>query len=123
MALRFEGTGFGWIRLGGEVYGHDIVVFGGERVEERRKELSRRGLGHTPLSRRELEEYLRGLDVKIVLVGTGQYGALPVDEADRLCREWGIEFIAERTEKAGEIYNRLLREGRRDFVAIFHVTC
>jgi len=123
MALKFEGTGFGWIRLGGEVYNHDVVVVGGEKVERRRKELSKGGFGHTPLSRRELEKYLERWSVKVVLVGTGQYGALPTEGARRLCRERGIEFIVERTPKAGEIYNKLIEEGERDFVAIFHVTC
>ncbi|HDI86385.1 MAG TPA: hypothetical protein ENF83_03140 [Candidatus Korarchaeota archaeon] len=121
--MRAESTGFGYVVIDGKRYGHDVVLT--DEVRPRRKELSkslRSRFGHTPLTGEEILAYFRDYRPEVIVVGTGQFGALPLVGVDEAARELGAELIAKRTGEALKEYNRLVKEGRR-VGALFHVTC
>ncbi len=121
--MRPEGTGFGYIVIDGVRYDHDVILF--DKVQRRRKELSadlKKKYGHTPLTGREITEYFGKKKPEVLVIGTGQYGVLPLVEVEETASKLGISVIKARAPEAIEIYNRLKDEGRR-VAAIFHVTC
>ncbi len=119
-------TGFGYIVIQGTRYDHDVVVYPDGTVERRPKRLSsgkKRVYGHTPLSVEEARYILsRAGNTDYILVGTGQYGALPIEEEAKELLEQYAPLIVEPTPKAVEAYNSLIKKGHR-VLAIFHVTC
>ena len=125
--MRIIETGFGYVVIDGIRYGHDIVVCNNS-VFKRPKDLSRRyrGLfGHTPLSRRELEYIVSEIcrDFEYIVIGTGQYGALPVpDDTLVLLKGLGARVVVDKTPRVVDIINDLAAPGRR-ILAIIHVTC
>ncbi len=119
-----EETGFGYIVIDGVRYNYDVIVHVNGRITRRRKELSKpfkKGF-HTPLALLEIEELL-GEEPEVMVIGTGQFGALPVmgDVINELKRR-GVEVIIDRTPRVIEIVNKLRDEGRR-LIALLHVTC
>jgi len=71
------------------------------------------------------EEVARALEGEpaVLLVGTGQWGALPVlPEARRVAGEHGVTLETMTTPEAIERYRKLVQEGQR-IAAIFHLTC
>jgi hypothetical protein len=113
-------TGFGWIRVGGTTYDHDIVIHAGGEVTKRKKKASKslKGeYGHTPLSERELG-VLGDEKPERVYIGTGQYGSLPLTpEAKKILEEYRVVILP-----TPGILPLLEREKGR-YVAILHVTC
>jgi len=115
--------GFGHVTIDGKDYDKDLVIRSDGSVVRRKKKLSRGGAGHTPLSNREMKEYLGGEAPSKFIVGTGKYGALPVkDGVRRITEKRGIELICEKTEMAIDTYLDLLSRGER-VAALFHLTC
>ncbi len=123
---RFEDTGFGWVRYGGERYDHDVYVDTEGNVHRREKDLSRRKFGTSHrLAADEIERLLELCDEEpeVIVVGTGQNGVLTVtDEAREFCEERGIDLVDLRTPEAIERFNELKEEGKR-VAAIIHTTC
>lgn len=123
-------TGFGYIVVDGKRYDHDIVVYPDDRIEKRHKELSRnksRVYGHTPLSGYELSYYLRHAGpIDCLVIGTGQYGALPLDDEAREIvnnlRGKGVHVEIIETPKLIEKCREILDRCRRALL-IIHVTC
>lgn len=129
--LVFSETGFGYIVINGNKYDYDVVVYPNGIIRRRRKDLSAKYRGmynHTPLSREELEYYLREInwDIDYIVVGTGQYGALPFTrEARELVEELkvkGIAVVIDKTPNVLSILNKLC-SGRGKVLGILHVTC
>ena len=123
-------TSFGYIVINGRRYDHDVVIYPSGRVEKRRKELSsaKRGVyGHTPLSGEELGYYLSAAgSIDCLAIGTGQYGALPLDdEAERIIEELRNRRVSVVTDKTPVIVERcdeILGRCKNPLV-IVHVTC
>ncbi len=115
MDMKVEHYSFGVIRLDGREFRHDVIVYGDFVKKWWRKE------GH----RVQLEdvEDLFELKPDIVVIGTGYYGVVKVDEdvVEKL-KERGIEVVCEDSKRAVEIYNKLLKEGKKVALAI-HLTC
>jgi hypothetical protein len=117
VSLRFEGLAFGWIRINGTTYEHDIVIDRG-RIRKRNKKPSKKFraiFGHTPVS---LEEDIPWKCERLV-IGTGT-GDLPVmeevkREADR--RKVKLEILPTPRAING------LKETAGRTNAILHVTC
>ena len=121
--MRVEKTGFGYIVVDGMTYKHDVVLT--DKISARRKELSagmRREFGHTPLTDKEILEYFSDYRPEVIVVGTGQFGALPLVEVEEAAKELDAELVVERTPSAIDAYNKLKEEGKR-VAAVFHVTC
>ena len=116
-------TGFGYIVINGKRFNHDIVVHVDGSITKRNKELSKpfkKGF-HTPLAPPEVEPLL---DEKpeVFIIGSGQYGALPVlEETKNIIKNSGVELVLEKTPKALKTFMNLRKN--RKVVAIFHVTC
>jgi len=109
---------FGWIEIDQVRYEYDVIVHRNGSVTKRSKKKSKElksTYGHTPLSDHELE-VLGKEKSKIVYIGTGQYGDLPITAEAVLSR---FETVIRPTP---EILDMLKKE-RRSFVAIIHVTC
>ena len=114
----------------GRVYEHDIVVYPDGRVERRKwKSLSKPyadAYHHTPLSREELEKYLREAgDIDCLIVGTGTEGRMKLTpEAEELVKGLGGRGVRVITAKTTELPRLCseMKECRRPLMVI-HVTC
>ncbi|HTY52906.1 MAG TPA: hypothetical protein VMB35_06905 [Methanomicrobiales archaeon] len=113
-------TGFGWVRIGGTTYDHDIIIHADRAVTKRKKKASK-GLkgeyGHTPLSEFELG-FLEGEGTDRIYIGTGNSGALPLTPEARRVLEGSHAVILPTPELLP-----LLEVEEKPFVAIIHVTC
>jgi hypothetical protein len=117
MKARFDS--FGEIEIDGECYVHDVVIEQGV-VSKRKKRASksyRESYGHTPLSAEESIPW----NGRILYIGTGMYGSLPVmPEVYREAEQRGVEVVVDETQAIC----RLLKEFRpKDVNAVLHVTC
>ncbi len=129
MPIRIGGTGFGYIIVNGARYNSDIIVCSNS-VKTRPKYLSKRyreRFNHTPLSREELDYILSVCgNPEAIVIGTGQYGALPImDSARELLdslRMNDVEVLIDKTPKVIDKVNELLSKGV-SVLAIIHVTC
>jgi len=114
---RVEHYDFGEIVVDGVRYGRDLIV--GDRVIKPnwwRKE------GHK-LYLEDIVDVLEEYRPKVLVVGTGYYGYMSVQEnLMRYAEERGIEVIAKPTSEAVEVFNRLLDRGVK-VLGAFHLTC
>jgi hypothetical protein len=113
-------TRYGWVEIDGIRYDHDVIVHSDRSVTKRSKKKSkklRKNYGHTPLASHELT-FLDEENPRVVLIGTGQYGELPitVDAHQILLRYVTI------MRPTPEILDRLEDE-IRPMVAVLHVSC
>jgi hypothetical protein len=111
---------FGWIEIDQVRYEHDVIIHRDGSVTKRSKKRSKElksTYGHTPLSDHELED-LGKEKPRIVYIGTGQYGDLPITPEAK--KELGrFETVIRPTP---EILD-MMKKDRRPYVAIIHVTC
>ena len=109
---------FGSISIDGITYEHDVIIDRG-KIRKRKKKPSkkfREQYGHTPVS---VEEAIPWKCQRLV-IGTGNYGSLPVMEEVKLeARRRGIAILIAPTEEAIET----LAGKSKDTNAILHVTC
>ncbi len=121
-------TGFGWVIINGKRYEHDVIVLPDGSVLRRRKELSkdlRRLFNHTPFTLKEFNDLLRicGCVPEVLVIGSGQYGDLPVmEEVLRKAEELGLKVIVKRTPEALNMLKEMIAEGRL-VAGVIHVTC
>jgi len=113
-------TGFGWIETGGTRYDHDIVIHADKSISKRKKKLSKpkkEEYGHTPLSGEELVDLLEEKP-RVVYIGTGQYGDLPLTPD-------ATEFLAPFVSviKPTPDILPLIEQEKQRYVAVIHVTC
>ena len=115
--MHFDRFSFGTLRIDGCTYEQDVVIDRGE-VRKRKKTPSRKfrdEFGHTPLS---IEEKIPW-KCKRLVIGTGQYGRLPVmAEVKVEAERRHVELVIVPTSEA----LRLI-EGEPATNAILHVTC
>ena len=120
MKPHIDGTAFGRITIGGDVYSHDVVLTPAGDVVERRKELSRRVTGTSHIVSAEEAAYLVELGADRLIIGTGQYGALKLsDEAKAFLDDEGCAVTLAPTPEAIEHYNTTAQPT----TAMFHLTC
>jgi hypothetical protein len=116
--MRIENFSFGSIRIDGRTYTHDVVIDRGQ-IRKRKKGASKRhraSYGYTPLSAEELIPW----HCRLLVVGTGAAGALPVmDSVKAEARRRNVELVTVPTERAID----LLAADAKDTNAILHVTC
>jgi len=116
-----DSTKFGEIKIDGKKYGQVLII--GEAVLERDEEKLRRLFDTThKIGDWEIEQLLEG-NPEVVIVGTGQSGALQVEEmfSERMQKS-GIEVIAAIAPQAIEIYNKKTEQGKK-VNALIHTTC
>ena len=116
--MRFGRLHFGSITINGVRYTRDVVIDRG-RVGKRKKKPSRKfreQFGHTPLSIEEKVPW----KCRRLIVGTGNYGSLPVmEDVKREARRRQVELLIVPTNEA--IIE--LAKQPEDTNAILHVTC
>jgi hypothetical protein len=116
--MRFGRLRFGSITIDGVTYTRDVVIDRG-RVGKRKKKPSRKfreQFGHTPLSIEEKVPW----KCRRLIVGTGNYGSLPVmEDVKREARRRQVELLIVPTNEA--IIE--LAQQPEDTNAILHVTC
>ena len=116
-----DATGFGYVVVSGTRYDHDVVLTPKGKVVKRQKKLSKQvhGSSHV-VAREELERYLEGKECSLLVIGTGQYGALALsEEAEAYLADRGTPCEARPTPEAIELFNKA--SGKRR--ALVHVTC
>ena len=117
--MKAKWIAFGEVEIEGRRYTSDVVIEAGQ-AEKRRKKPSKQyrdEYGHTPLS---AEERIPWGGSRLI-VGTGEFGSLPImpavrAEADRR----GIEIVAAPTKEALQLLRDVDAE---DVYAVVHVTC
>ena len=111
---------FGWCEINGIRHEHDLIVKADGTVERRDKSLSKDKkdkYGHVPLTRKELKTLLDD-DVKLVFIGTGQSGGMPITpKASKMLEE--MNAVVKPTPDAIED----MLAAKEKFVALIHVTC
>ena len=116
--MRFGRLHFGSKTIDGVTYTRDVVIDRG-RVGKRKKKPSRKfreQFGHTPLSIEEKVPW----KCRRLIVGTGNYGSLPVmEDVKREARRRQVELLIIPTNEA--IIE--LAQQPEDTNAILHVTC
>lgn len=112
-----EGYSFGRIKIAGKVYDRDLIVTpSGVLSPWWRKE------GHL-LTLDDLAGAIGASQIDSVVIGTGYVGAMEVlDEVLEHFRRRGVEVYVAHTKKAVEIYNEMVKAGRK-VLGAFHLTC
>jgi hypothetical protein len=116
MSARIDEYAFGKIRIGGNPYSSDLILYP-DRVEQNwwRKK------GHD-LQIEDLSG-LAGIPFDALIIGTGAHGAMQVAaEVEEWLDEQGIPWEAHPTGRACDRYNALVDEGKQ-VVAALHLTC
>jgi len=111
-----ESYDFGRIVIGGIAYTEDVIIIG-DKVQSNwwRKD------GHA-LHISDLQEALSRFTPETVIVGTGYFGMMRVPRETREYFEAkGIQFLAEATKKACELFNSFPKSKRT--LAGLHLTC
>ncbi len=114
--MRIEAYRFGKMVVEGREYTRDLKIFP-ERIVDNwwRKE------GHK-LFLQDIEDII-SYSPEVLVVGTGAYGFMKVQEEVReKLRELGIGLVEERTYKAVEVFNEMMQEGKK-VCGAFHLTC
>jgi hypothetical protein len=113
-------TRFGWVEVNGVRHEHDSIIHADGTVSIRDKTPSRDKkdkYGHVPLTRKELKLLLKE-DVKLVFVGTGQSGGMPITpKATKMLEE--LNAVVKPTPDLIEA----MLAAKEKFLAILHVTC
>lgn len=110
-----ESYSFGNIVIDGRRYSSDVIVTGGEVHPWWRKQ------GHR-LSIEDLEKVIESKPEHLV-IGTGSAGLMIVPESiSSQLKKLGIRVYCEKTARAVEIYNELLKSGKTTAFAV-HLTC
>ncbi|MFP4051949.1 MAG: MTH938/NDUFAF3 family protein [Thermoplasmata archaeon] len=117
-----EDTSFGKVKIEGETYKHDIVIYP-DKIIKREKEISKsqHGTSHN-FTKEEMKEYIERTDqedIKQVIVGTGQYGKLELlPETEKYLEVNGIDYKQIRTPDLVGKYLDISNS-----IIIIHVTC
>ncbi len=111
-----EKYGFGSMVVGGQTYKSDLKIIGDSVIPNWwRKE------GHK-LREEDIQDILN-YEPEVLVVGTGFFGLMKIDDALRkLLEEKSIKLIAERTGKAMNAFNEAYKEAKR-VAGAFHLTC
>lgn len=114
-------TKFGEIVIDGKKY-YQVLIIGNE-VEERQVDQLEALFGTThEIGEWEKERLLKGKP-EIILIGTGQNGAMKVKkELVDYLEQHQIEVISATTSEIIQIYDRKVKEGRK-VNALIHTTC
>jgi hypothetical protein len=116
-----DSTKFGEITIDGKKY-HQVLIIGNLVVERDYKKLEELfGTSHQ-IGEWEVEDLLKE-NPEIIIVGTGQDGAMEVDrDFSEKVKNENIGLITAITPEALKIYNEKISAGKR-VNALIHTTC
>ena len=116
-----DSTQFGEIVINGKKY-HQVLILDNEVKERDTDKLKELFDTSHVIGDWEILEILKG-NPDIVIVGTGQNGAMEVNEDfSNEVQKKGIELIIEKTPEAIKIYNERIKKRKR-INALIHTTC
>lgn len=117
--VTIDSTEFGNIVVNGKKYGDILIIEGSVISRDKEKIRALYGSSHV-LRKEEARELLKG-NPEAVVIGSGQYGALKVDEEAALIIKESAELIVAQTPQTIKKFNELSRSKRVN--ALIHVTC
>lgn len=112
-----QSSAFGRMTIGGRTFTSDLFIYPDGHV----KDGWWRQRGH----RLTVDDILTLVDAApdLIVAGTGTSGRMrPEDSLSPFLRERGVDFIAEPTPRAVDIYNQHVAAGKA-VGACFHLTC
>ncbi|NIM59950.1 MAG: hypothetical protein GTO16_13580 [Candidatus Aminicenantes bacterium] len=110
-----ESYDFGRMSVDGRTYTSDLIIF-----PDRIKDSWWRKSGHN-LCLEDIEDVLKEKP-EILVVGTGFYGIVSVEEeVKKQAQSKGIELIIENTKKAVQSFNK--SASKKKTIGAFHLTC
>jgi hypothetical protein len=117
---RIDDTEFGSITIDGQEIDHDILIRLDGTVKKRKKKLSKSKYGTSHLISLAEVEYVYQKGARLLIIGTGQYGLVRLDdEARRFLAERGCRVALLPTPEAGQAWNA----AEDNAIGLFHVTC
>ncbi len=118
---RINSTKFGNVIIDDKIF-HQVLIIS-DAVKERNTEKLEKLFGTThEIGDWEIEELLAGKP-EIIIIGTGQSGAMQVSqEIKEKLESQGAEIILAITPEAIQIYNEKVQEGKK-VNALIHTTC
>ncbi|MDY6916312.1 MAG: MTH938/NDUFAF3 family protein [Candidatus Cloacimonadota bacterium] len=114
--MKIKNYNFGKMQIDGQEYTKDLIIWPDEKIQDNwwRKK------GHL-LQRQDIPKLLE-TKPEIVIIGTGYFGMMKIDENFRnMLKENNIKLISHKTGKAVEEFNKINFE--RKIVAAMHLTC
>jgi len=120
MKPTIQGTEFGKITVGEEVYERDVVIRLSGKVKKRKKKLSKNGDGNSHTVSLAEAKHIFDKGAKRLVIGTGQDGNIRLsNEAEEYFSKKGCSVELFPTPEAVEVWNK--SEG--ETIGMFHVTC
>lgn len=117
MHHRIEAYKFGLISVDGYSHAQDLIVLPDRVIENWRREQGHR------LHAADLQPHLAGEAVRALVVGTGKFGIMKIDEdVPVYLDQHDIVLHAHPTSKAIELYNEKERQNI-PVAGAFHLTC
>ena len=118
--MKIDGATFGSITIDGKTYDHDVLIRLSEKVEKRKKKLSKRIYGTSHTVSEDEAKFVIEKGCKQLIFGTGQDAMASLSpEAAAFLNKRGCKVIAEPTPRAIRIFNK----SKKAKVGLFHVTC
>ena len=120
MNPHIDKTSFGSITVEGIEYSHDIVIRLSGKNKKRKKKLSKAVYGTSHTVSRDEAAHILDDGAKLLIVGTGQHGALGFsEEAGTYLTAHGCRLVLEPKPSAVQHWNR----AGGATIAMFHITC
>ena len=118
--MNIDGATFGSITIDGKTYDHDVLIRLSEKVEKRKKKLSKRIYGTSHTVSEDEAKFVIEKGCKQLIFGTGHDAmASLLREAAAFLNKRGCKVIAEPTPRAIRIFNK----SKKAKIGSFHVTC
>jgi hypothetical protein len=97
--MKIDGATFGSITIDGETYDHDVIVRLSEKVEKRKKKLSKRVYGSSHTVSEDEAKFVFEKGCKQLIFGTGQDDMASLSrEAAAYFEKMGCKVIAEPSD-------------------------
>jgi len=110
---KIDSSEYGWIKIDGITYKHDVYILPSGKVEKR-------DYGHT-FTKVQIERLLKE-NPEAIVVGTGTAGMAKLGEGARaLLEKKELKIYEDWTPKIIDKFNMLVKE--KKIAAIIHVTC
>jgi len=117
---KIESFKFGFIVIGGQKYGRDVLMFPDGTVKQRKGGFWK--FGSHVIKKTEIEELVKA-NPEVVIVGSGTRAVAKLaPDAEIPAKEAAIELVALPSKDAVERLNQSVEQGKR-VSALIHITC
>jgi hypothetical protein len=120
MKPTIDKTEFGWIKIKGTPFEHDVIIRLSGQVKKRKKKLSKATYGTSHTISLDEAKHIYEEGAERLIVGAGQYGLVELsDEAADYFERQGCQVESLPTPNAIQVWN----EAEGAVIGLFHVTC